>query len=53
MTVSKGLIRVCFQRLGPKLHREVAYYDPRRVENARASIKELVGPLAWYEEPIT
>ena len=50
LTAPQGLIRVGFQRLGPKLHGEVAYYDPRRVENARASIEELVGPLAWYEE---
>ena len=51
LTAPQGLIRVGFQRLGPKLHHEVAYYDPRRVENAREFIEELVGPLAWYEEP--
>ncbi|NBT97130.1 MAG: hypothetical protein EBT43_04820 [Methylocystaceae bacterium] len=49
--IADGLIRVRFQRQGPKLHREEAYYDPRRVEDPRAAIEAMVGPLSWFEGP--
>jgi hypothetical protein len=49
--IADGLIRVRFQRQGPKLHREEAYYDPRRVEDPRAAIEAMVGPLSWFERP--
>ena len=49
--IADRLIRVRFQRQGPKLHREEAYYDPRRVEDPRAAIEALVGALSWFEGP--
>lgn len=49
--IADGVIRVRFQRQGPKLHREEAYYDPRRVEDPRAVIEGMIGPLSWFEGP--
>lgn len=48
-----GLVRVQFQRRGPKLHREAAYIDPRRVTDPRGAIEAQLGPLAWFEGPAT
>jgi hypothetical protein len=49
--VPENLVRVEFQRTGPKLKREVAYYDPRRISDSEAVISALVGALASFKGP--
>ncbi len=41
---------VRFQRQGPKLRFETAYYDPRIVQNPRAALMHRVGLLASFED---
>lgn len=47
---SAKLVRVQFRRQGPKLKREQALYDPRRIDDPRAAIEALLGPIEWFGE---
>lgn len=40
---------VVFQRRGPKLHVERAWFDHSRIADPPAAIEEMVGPLAMFE----
>jgi hypothetical protein len=40
---------VVFQRQGPKLHVERAWFDHSRIADPRAAIEEAAGPLAMFE----
>jgi putative DNA primase/helicase len=40
---------VRFQRLGPKLHEEMAIYDPQLVPDPRSAVEAMLGELAMFE----